>query len=77
MNLFESYPDYVSNDDMTDSQRIAAGLCDVANAIIRLGNADACTPMGGLEGLGAVLKEAMERHTDAMDSVATAIMENR
>lgn len=42
-----------------DEQPIANALCGVAKALRDLGNADAATPMGGLEALGAVLKEGL------------------
>ena len=43
----------------TDELAIADGLFAIAAALDRLGNADASTPMGGLEALGAVLKEGL------------------
>lgn len=42
-----------------DEQPIANALENVAHQIRNLGNADACTPMGGLEALGQVLKETL------------------
>lgn len=47
---------------------VALALFDVARQIRNLGNADAATPMGGLEALSVVLKEGM-------DSIAAAIGE--
>ena len=38
----------------------------VAEALRLLGNADAATPMGAIEGLGAVFKEGFERVADAI-----------
>ena len=37
---------------------IAFAICELSHAVHRLGNADALTPMGGLEALGKVIEEA-------------------
>lgn len=50
-----------------DEPSIGEGLMDVARAIRLLGNADACTPMGGLEALGAVLLKGAEMISDSLD----------
>jgi hypothetical protein len=47
----------------------------IARALDRLGNADAGTPMGGLEAHGAVLLEAAEKISSALYDVAGAIRE--
>ncbi len=39
--------------------QIAAALHDVSIAINRLGNADACTQMGAIEGLGKAIKDGL------------------
>ena len=44
----------------TEEVEIAEGLHAVARAIIRLGNADASTPMGGLEALGKIILDAAD-----------------
>ena len=44
---------------MSEDRQEAAKI--IADAIYRLGNADASTPMGGLEALGAAILEASER----------------
>jgi len=49
---------------------IAVALAFVGRAIDRLGNADAATPMGGLEALGAVFKEGLESLSQAVTTVA-------
>ena len=46
---------------------MARALDRVANAIHRLGNADANTPMGGLEALGAVLKDGLAQIAIALN----------
>jgi hypothetical protein len=50
--------DYQRGDIAGGLYAIADALRHVAKAINRLGNADASTPMGALEALGAVHKEA-------------------
>ena len=44
------------------------GRAPLAHAVHRLGNADAITPMGGLEALGKELGEGLSRVADAMGS---------
>jgi len=46
--------------------KCARGLHRIAEALNRLGNADASTPMGGMEALGAVHKEGYELLADAI-----------
>ena len=58
-----------------DGRNIADAMLAVARALNRLGNADATTPVGGLEALGAVLKDAIEYAGDNLDSHGTAVME--
>jgi hypothetical protein len=53
---------------------VSESLMSISSALHRLGNADAATPMGGLEGLGATLKEALEA---AGSSIAESIQSNR
>jgi hypothetical protein len=48
---------------------IARALERVGRAIDRLGNADAATPMGGLEALGGVLKDGMEQMASAISGL--------
>lgn len=61
------------------SEEVAAALCiadsitDVARALRLLGNADAATPMGGMEAIGAVLKEGMEQHAAGLDGLIAAV----
>ena len=54
---------------------VAEGLMSVARAIRNLGNADASTPMGGLEAHGAVIKEVGDQIVEAAAGIATAITE--
>jgi len=51
------------------------GLMAIARAIQRLGNADAGTPMGGLEALGAVNKEGYNKIAGSISELAEAIRE--
>ena len=55
---------------------MADALDGIALAIQRLGNADAATPFGGLEALGMVLKEGLDRVADSLMAVADAIRES-
>lgn len=59
---------------------IALGLLDLAQAtrgvtasIHALGNADAMTPMGAIEALGAVIKEGMDSVADSVGSIASSL----
>ena len=59
---------------MTDHD-ITAAIHHVANALQRLGNADASTPMGGLEALGKANLDAAERIGQGLDGIASALSE--
>ena len=61
--------------EMNEEMAVAEALAMVARAIHALGNADAATPMGGLEALGAVIKEGDERIVDAIGELASAVRE--
>ena len=64
-------PNYFDRRDYdSDEEAIADGLFAIAKALHQLGNADASTPMGGLEALGAVIREGLQ-------NMATAIEESR
>lgn len=52
---------------------IADGLHDIASALRSLGNADAETPMGAIEALGAVLLDAADNIANAIDGLTTGI----
>lgn len=52
---------------------IADGLDSVAKSIHALGNADAATPMGAIEGFAAHIGERMESLTMAIGEIADAI----
>lgn len=56
-----------------DGDSTAKALQDVALAIHRLGNADASTPMGGLEGLGAVHEKGVEALVAVFESMSSNI----
>lgn len=45
---------------------VADSLESIAEAIRRLGNADAATPMGGLEALGKAIQEGMRDLADVI-----------
>lgn len=49
------------------------GLESIARAIQWLGNAEASTPMGGLEALGAVILESNNRIAEAIGDLALAV----
>jgi hypothetical protein len=49
---------------------IAKALDGVAHAIHRLGNADACTPMGAIEAYGQHMGEKMDGLIDAIREIA-------
>lgn len=52
---------------------IAKALHHVAKAIEKLGNADAATPMGGLEALGQVMKEGFHDLATALDGAGQSV----
>lgn len=56
-----------------DEQNITDALFKIAYQIKNLGNADASTPMGAIEALGAVHKEGMEAIAGAIHALADAI----
>lgn len=49
---------------------VALAIDRLATQVKYLGNADACTPMGGLEALGAVLKDGMSEIASAISETA-------
>lgn len=56
--------------ELTD---IAESIGAVARALHRLGNADATTPFGAIEGLGAAIIEAGAGIAEALNRIAEAI----
>lgn len=56
-----------------DEPTVAEGLMAVARAINNLGNADASTPMGGLEAHGVVIEEVGNQIESAGESISEAI----
>ena len=52
-----------------------AGLLAIARAIHFLGNADASTPMGGLEALGKVIKDSNGHIAMQIGDLADAVRE--
>lgn len=56
---------------------VSAGLHDVAGAIHRLGNADASTHLGAIEGLGMQMEKAANIVADGLSAVADAIRESK
>lgn len=68
--------DWHNRADEGDGQyAIAIALCRVAAAIDRLGNADAATPMGAIEGLAAHLGEKVELVAESLDRIANRVDE--
>lgn len=71
--------------DLHDSSHNPANVVDavyygfeaLARSINRLGNADASTPMGGLEALGKCVLDSADRLASSLDNVADAIRESR
>lgn len=55
---------------MDETEDVADALRAVARAIDRLGNADALTPMGGLEAHGKAMLEAADRIAGAIEYLA-------
>lgn len=71
---FTDFTDFTDGDtEMTMTKEIDTGLHAIARALHLLGNADASTPMGGLEAHGAAILEAANRIAVALESVADAI----
>jgi hypothetical protein len=74
-----------SSPNVSDSNFEAANIVDViangstaiARALNRLGNADASTPMGGLEAHGAAILEAADKIAGAIHDLAAAIRESK
>lgn len=60
---------------MEDENELSDALRAIARSINNLGNADAATPMGGMEALGAVLSESLNGVAAALHDVAQAIRE--
>ena len=58
---------------LDDENDLAEAMQAVARAIRNLGNADAATPMGGLEALGKVLSESIDSLAASVSEVADAI----
>jgi hypothetical protein len=50
---------------------VARAMGDVAYQLKQLGNADASTHMGAIEGLGLVIKEGIEKLSDRQDTSST------
>lgn len=69
-NGLERYAYYRDEKGLSDEAAsrlvIANSLELIAEAIRRLGNADAATPMGGLEALGKAILEGMEGIANAI-----------
>jgi hypothetical protein len=63
------------DDDRSAEENTAHALFAIAYQLKCLGNADAATPMGAMEALGAVLKEGFEGLAAAIHDHAEAIRE--
>jgi hypothetical protein len=55
------------------SKNIVDGLLDIGAALRLLGNADAMTPMGAIEGHAVQVKEAIDSHAEAIREAGEAI----
>ena len=61
-------PDSGDPANITDAVlKVGSALEHIAREISALGNADAATPMGGLEALGAAIREGLVDLTSAID----------
>lgn len=60
-----------SNPDMDEN--IVDAVNRLARAITNLGNADAATPMGGMEALGKSMTDAADRIASAIERLADAV----
>ena len=58
---------------LDDGMTVTTGLYELAAAVQRLGNADAGTPMGGMEALGAVFAEGMRGISAGLEDLAQAV----
>jgi len=58
---------------MPTTDPVAEALRTIAGAIQRLGNADASTHFGGLEGHGMAITKAADRIAEGLEDVANAI----
>ena len=70
MRTEEEFLEKAANDS---GYAIAYALLEIAHQIKCLGNADAITPMGAIEALGAVFKENGESLASAVGEVSCAI----
>lgn len=69
-DAFEEYSYYLAEGiepQVAATLCLAAAVRSVAYQIRNLGNADASTPLGAIEGLGAVMKEGFEALALAME----------
>jgi len=77
--------DVLVSPNVPDANFEPAGLVDaiamagqaVAAALYRLGNADAATPMGGLEAHGKAILDASENIASAINNLAEAVREGQ
>jgi hypothetical protein len=67
-----SLSDALTNED---GKNIASGLDYIGRMLRDLGNADAATPMGAIEGLGLVIKEGLSAVASSNESIAEALSE--
>lgn len=56
-----------------NDENIVDAVNRLARAITNLGNADAATPMGGMEALGKAMQDSANSIESGMESIATAI----
>jgi hypothetical protein len=53
---------------------LAEAVDGVSGSLGRLGNADASTPLGGLEGLGLALQEGANKMADSLQDLANNVL---
>lgn len=73
MNYFGDAREHTDSDIAAATLVLAYEVAGVYAALYRLGNADAATRMGGLEGLGAAVKEAGDAVAHALSEVSESV----
>jgi hypothetical protein len=63
--------------DEDGEQSLVDGLKALARSINNLGNADAATPMGGMEALGKAMQDSADTIASAIGRLADAIENSR
>lgn len=77
LEILEAFVSEVVKNDHGHPANVVDVLDDIARALRLLGNADAATPMGGLEAHGAAILEAADKVAGGLHDVAEAIRETK